>query len=50
MKIVSINKDIKILLQSDSARFIEFITDKKLKNVIIINENKSSYSKKRYSQ
>ncbi|MAV65082.1 MAG: hypothetical protein CMG00_07835 [Candidatus Marinimicrobia bacterium] len=44
IKIVNINKDINILLQSDSAEFIDYINDKKLKNIIIINENKTSYS------
>lgn len=45
IKIVNINKNIKILLQSDSAEFIDYINDKDLKNVVIIDENKTSYTK-----
>ena len=44
IEIVNINKNINILLQTDSAKFIDYINDKKLKNVIIINENKISYT------
>ena len=44
IKIVNINTNIKILLQSDSAGFIDYINHKNLKNIIIINENKSSYT------
>lgn len=44
IKIVNINKDINILLQTDSAKFIDYINDKKLKNVVIIDENKTSYT------
>ena len=46
IKIVNINKDINILLQTDSSKFIDYINDKNLKNVIIIDENKTSYSNK----
>ncbi|MGI9554670.1 MAG: hypothetical protein ACR2M6_01745 [Vampirovibrionia bacterium] len=46
IKIVNINKDINILLQSDSAQFIDYINSKNLKNVVIIDENKTSYSDK----
>ena len=31
------------MLQSDSAKFIDYFNDKNLKNVVIINENKTSY-------
>ena len=44
IKIVNLNKDINILLQTDSAKFIDYINDKKLKNVVIIDENKTSYT------
>ena len=74
IKIVNINKNIKILLQSDSAEFIDYINgkvlrindkdlkinnkglkfndkdlkinDTDLKNVVIIDENKTSYTNK----
>ena len=46
IKIVNKNKHINILLQTDSAKFIDYINDKKLINVVIINENKTSYSNK----
>jgi hypothetical protein len=46
IKIVNINKDINILLQTDSAKFIDYINDKNLKNVVIIDENKTSYGNK----
>lgn len=44
IKIVNINKDINILLQTDSAKFIDYINNNNLKNVVIIDENKTSYS------
>lgn len=44
--IVNINTNMKILLQSDSANFIDYMNDKDLKNVVIIDENKTSYSNK----
>ena len=46
IKIVNLNKDINILLQTDSAKFIDYINDKNLKNVVIIDENKTSYTNK----
>ena len=46
IEIVNINTNIKILLQSDSAGFIDYINDKNLKNIVIINENKTSYTDK----
>ena len=46
IKIVKLNENIKILLQTDTAQFIDYIKDKNLKNVIIITENKTSYRKK----
>jgi len=45
-KIININKNIKILIQTDSANFIDYINGKKLKNIIIINENRTSYRDK----
>lgn len=44
IEIVNINKDINILIQTDSANFIDYINDKNLKNVVIIDENKTSYT------
>ena len=46
IEIVNINKDIKILIQTDSAEFIDYTHRTSLKNVIIIDENKTSYSNK----
>jgi hypothetical protein len=46
LHIVNKNKDINILLQTDSAQFIDYMNNKKLKNIIIINENKTSYTNK----
>jgi len=46
MKIVNINEDINILLQTDSTQFKDYINNKKLKNVVIIDENKASFSNK----
>ncbi len=46
IKIININKNIKILIQTDSANFIDYINGKKLKNIIIINENRTSYRDK----
>lgn len=44
IKIVNRNKNINILLQSDSAPFIDYMNDKKMQNVVIIDENKTSYN------
>ena len=44
--LVNKNKNIKILLQSDCARFIDYITNKKIKNIFIIEENNTSYTHK----
>ena len=44
--IVNKNKNIKILLQSDCANFIDYITNKKIKNIFIIEENNTSYTNK----
>lgn len=46
VEIVNINENINILLQSDSSKFIDYINDKNLKNVVIIDENKTTYSNK----
>lgn len=46
IEIINININIKILIQTDTAKFIDYINDKKLKNIIIINENKFSYTNK----
>lgn len=46
IQVININKKIKILIQTDSAKFIDYINGKKLKNIIIINENKTSYTDK----
>jgi hypothetical protein len=44
LEIVNINKDIKILLQTDTSQFIDYIKKKKLNNIIIMDENKPSYN------
>jgi hypothetical protein len=46
IKIININQNIKILLQTDTAKFIDYINNKNLNNIIIINENKTSYTNK----
>jgi len=46
LEITNINKNIKILIQTDTAKFIDYINDKKLKNIVIINENKTTYADK----
>ena len=46
IKIVNINENIKIVLQTDSSQFIDYINKKKMKNVVIIDENKTSYTNK----
>ena len=46
IKITDINKNIKILIQTDTTKFIDYINSKNLKNIIIINENKTSYTNK----
>jgi hypothetical protein len=46
IKIVNINENIKIILQTDSSQFIDYINKKKMKNVVIIDENKTSYTNK----
>ena len=46
IEIININKNIKILIQTDSAEFIDYIKNKNLKNIIIIDENKISYTNK----
>lgn len=44
LEIVNINKDINILLQTDTSQFIDYIKNKNLNNVIIMDENKTSYN------
>ena len=46
LKIRDINININILVQSDSAQFIDYINSKNLERVIIIDENKISYTNK----
>lgn len=46
IKIVNINENIKIVIQTDSSQFIDYINKKKMKNVVIIDENKTSYTNK----
>jgi hypothetical protein len=38
------NDELQILLQSDSAQFIDYIKSKNMKNIIIIDENETSYT------
>lgn len=44
IEIININININILIQTDSGKFKDYITDKKMKNILIINENKTSYT------
>ena len=44
IKIKNINENIKILIQTDTAKFIDYINNKKLQNILIIKENKASYT------
>lgn len=46
MQIINLNKSLKILIQSDSAQFIDYINGKNVKNTIIFDENDTSYSNK----
>ena len=46
IEIININKNIKILIQTDTAQFMDYINSKNLKNVIVLNENKMSYKDK----
>jgi hypothetical protein len=45
-KVIKINKDITILIQTDTAQFIDYITQKNLKNIVVISENHTSYTDK----
>lgn len=44
-EIINLNVNKQIIIQTDTAQFIDYIIDKKLKNVIIFNENATSYTK-----
>ena len=44
-EIISLNNSIQIIIQTDSAQFLDYLKDKKI-NFICINENKTSYKKK----
>jgi hypothetical protein len=46
LKLMSITKmdTMQVLIQTDSAQFLDYIKNKNLKNVIIINENSTSYT------
>ena len=46
MEIKNINKNITILIQTDTSQFIDYINEKKMENIIIIEENKTSYKNK----
>jgi len=46
IEIININKNIKILIQTDTSQFIDYINSKNLENIIVINENKTSYTDK----
>ena len=45
INIISFNDNLKILVQTDTAQFIDYLNDKELKN-ITISENKTSYNNK----
>ncbi len=38
------NSDNKIIIQTDTAQFVDYINSKNLNNIIIFNENSTSYS------
>jgi hypothetical protein len=42
--ILKINTNLQILVQSDSAQFIDYMKNKNLQNIIIIHENKTTYT------
>lgn len=42
LEIINFNKDIKILIQIDSIKFMDYINSKNLKNIIVINEYKDN--------
>lgn len=44
LEITHINSNIKILIQTDTAQFIDYINSKNLDNIIIMDENKTSYT------
>lgn len=44
LEIINIDKNINILIQTDTAQFMDYINDKNLKNTIVIKENIMSYS------
>jgi len=46
IQIININKNIKILIQTDTRQFIDYINNKNMKNIIVIDENKCSYENK----
>ena len=43
--VIGLNKNLKILIQTDTSQFIDYINDKKIDN-ITISENETSYSNK----
>lgn len=45
-QIIKQNKSINILVQTDTSQFIDYINNRNLKNIIIVNENHTSYSNK----
>lgn len=46
LNVIKIDKDIKILIQTDTAQFLDYINSKNLKNIIVIEENVRSYTDK----
>jgi hypothetical protein len=45
-EIINIENNIKIIIQTDSAQFLDYIKNKNLNNIIIISENTTSYTDK----
>jgi len=43
LKVLDKDKNIKIVIQTDTAQFLDFINKKKLNNILVINENKTTY-------
>jgi hypothetical protein len=45
-EIIHVNKNINILIQTDTAQFLDYMNSKNLKNIMVINENETSYTDK----
>ena len=43
-EIINLNKNIQIIIQTDSAQFLDYIKNKSISNIIVITENSVSYT------